>query len=342
MDEDDPWLRQPWEDADPPPRQTLAAPRPATRRSSFRWPGRRTPSGGGADGVADDHCARLALFEAAGFLAHCGPAVHPHDLALREAPGSPRRSPMPGNGAGSANSRPCGRSNPSTAWRRRWRNSARSSRSTKRRAPGSPRCLGLPIAWPAGDRPGHGVRAAGHAREHRLRARPDLRGGRALAPSRLRMGLRAAVLGGAGIADRGAGAPRGGEIELGYLDGVAEAAMRGRASSIGCSPPRAGSPNCLTTPAHGCLRPRRRLAGAAGHRTPARPSARCFNARRSGGRSPSLEEGSLTGKGRSRARSTSAAGKIGFRWPVGHPDAKSSRKIVAPWQLEPDCCIASL
>jgi HTH DNA binding domain len=29
--------------------------------------------------------ARLALFEAAGFLAHHGPAVHPHDLALREA-----------------------------------------------------------------------------------------------------------------------------------------------------------------------------------------------------------------------------------------------------------------
>ena len=28
MDEDDPWLRQPWEDADPPPRQTLG--RPAT------------------------------------------------------------------------------------------------------------------------------------------------------------------------------------------------------------------------------------------------------------------------------------------------------------------------
>src|SRR5436305_15064431 len=29
--------------------------------------------------------ARLALFEAAGYLAHHGAAVHPHDLALRAA-----------------------------------------------------------------------------------------------------------------------------------------------------------------------------------------------------------------------------------------------------------------
>ncbi len=37
------------------------------------------------DAVAAGLRARLALFEAAGFLAHCGSAVHPHDLALREA-----------------------------------------------------------------------------------------------------------------------------------------------------------------------------------------------------------------------------------------------------------------
>ena len=37
------------------------------------------------DDVAAGLRARLALFEAAGFLAHCGPAVHPHDLALRDA-----------------------------------------------------------------------------------------------------------------------------------------------------------------------------------------------------------------------------------------------------------------
>ena len=30
MDEDDPWLRQPWEDADPPPRQTLGGPATGT------------------------------------------------------------------------------------------------------------------------------------------------------------------------------------------------------------------------------------------------------------------------------------------------------------------------
>ena len=37
------------------------------------------------DDVAAGLRARLALFEAAGFLAHHGPAVHPHDLALRDA-----------------------------------------------------------------------------------------------------------------------------------------------------------------------------------------------------------------------------------------------------------------
>ena len=37
------------------------------------------------DDLAAGLRARLALFEAAGFLAHCGPAVHPHDLALRDA-----------------------------------------------------------------------------------------------------------------------------------------------------------------------------------------------------------------------------------------------------------------
>ena len=38
-----------------------------------------------APDVAAGLRARLALFEAAGFLAHHGPAVHPHDLALRDA-----------------------------------------------------------------------------------------------------------------------------------------------------------------------------------------------------------------------------------------------------------------
>jgi hypothetical protein len=84
MEEDEDRLRHPWED-DPP-------------RAS---PGR--PADGGNDALliplarAQDAVARLeasvaaglrawlALFEAAGFLAHRGPAVHPHDLALRDA-----------------------------------------------------------------------------------------------------------------------------------------------------------------------------------------------------------------------------------------------------------------
>jgi len=38
-----------------------------------------------AHDVATGLRARMALFEAAGFLAHYGPPVHPHDLALRDA-----------------------------------------------------------------------------------------------------------------------------------------------------------------------------------------------------------------------------------------------------------------
>ena len=321
--------------------------------------------------------ARLALFEAAGFLA----------LRLRRAsarPGAARRpltgsytlaaltgqltgsgpvddgrggggavaddhfvatrSPTPANGAAWPSSRP-------------WR----PLRSVESLA-GPLSQLGAPLAddaatraWlaalpgPAATaglarrRPGHGGRAAGHA---------------AGAPIELGPAYVAAALWRLHGYGRGCALPfwaapvsridalarhGGGEIELGYLDCVAEAAMRGAreldrllaaARRIAELPGSARS----RLPAAGAVA----LQRAARHRTPARPSARCFDARRSGGRSPSLEEGSLTGKGRSRARSTSAAGKIGFRWPVGHPDAKSSRKIVAPWQLEPDCCIASL
>src|SRR5690349_10332627 len=41
------------------------------------------------------------------------------------------------------------------------------------------------------------------------------------------VGLRAAVLGGAGLEDRGPGAPGGEDFQLGYLDCVTEAARRG-------------------------------------------------------------------------------------------------------------------
>ena len=106
MDEDDPWLRQPWEDADPPPRQTLGG--PATGTEALLIPLARaqdavarleaSPSAA-PDNAAAGLRAWLALFEAAGFLARCGPAVHPHDLALRGAnlTGSytPRRAHRP-------------------------------------------------------------------------------------------------------------------------------------------------------------------------------------------------------------------------------------------------------
>ena len=92
MDEDDPWLRQPWEDADPPPRQTSGG--AATGNDALLIPLARAQDAvarleasvaAAPDDVAAGLRARLALFEAAGFLAHCGPAVHPHDLALRDA-----------------------------------------------------------------------------------------------------------------------------------------------------------------------------------------------------------------------------------------------------------------
>ena len=94
----------------------------------------------------------------------------------------------------------------------------RSPRSIARRAARRPRSdarLGRRLARPDGvsgaarRRPGHGGRAARDAAGRPARARPFLRRRRAVAPARLRPGLRAAVLGGAGVADRRARATRG-------------------------------------------------------------------------------------------------------------------------------------
>ena len=76
---------------DPPPRQTSGG--PATGNEALLIPLARAQDAvarleasvaAAPDDVAAGLRARLALFEAAGFLAHCGPAVHPHDLALRD------------------------------------------------------------------------------------------------------------------------------------------------------------------------------------------------------------------------------------------------------------------
>ena len=384
MDEDDVWLRQPWEDADPPPRQTSG--RRATGTEALLIPLARAQDAvarlEASVAAAPDERRRRAARPAGAVRGGRLPgALRPRRASAR--PGAPRRPShrllhagradraAPGSGPVD-DSRRRGRGGrrrssvaDALAYARHWRRLAElatlAAAPVRRHAGGAARAVRRParrrrsdarlarrVAGPAGGRacspppgswrPGcRGCHGATVSSSPRPTSPPRSGAGTATAgPARCRSGRRRC---------RGSRRWRGtgeGSSSLAISTASPRRQCAGRASSIGCSPPRAGSPNCRGAPAHGCLRPRRRLAGAAGHRTPARPSARCFDARRSGGRSPSLEEGSLTGKGRSRARSTSAAGKIGFRWPVGHPDAKSSRKIVAPWQLEPDCCIASL
>ena len=95
MDEDEPWLRHPWEDADPPPvyRGTEALLMARAQDAVARLEHRRC------------RAARpLALFEAAGFLAHCGPAVH-RTTSRCATPTSPVPTPSPRSPAGCAKPR---------------------------------------------------------------------------------------------------------------------------------------------------------------------------------------------------------------------------------------------
>ena len=89
MDDADEPFRYPWQDE----------PRPAASRSEPEPASLLIPLARAQDAVARLEAsvaaaphdlaaglrARLALFEAASFLAHRGPAVHPNDLALRDA-----------------------------------------------------------------------------------------------------------------------------------------------------------------------------------------------------------------------------------------------------------------
>jgi len=92
MDQDEELLRPPWEDDAPMFRR--ASDRRGANAAALLVPLARaqdavarleTLVAAAPDDLASGLRARLALFEAAGFLAHRGPPVHPHDLALREA-----------------------------------------------------------------------------------------------------------------------------------------------------------------------------------------------------------------------------------------------------------------
>ena len=82
-------FRPPWEDEAPPCASTQPAANEALliplARAQDAVARLEAAVAAAPDAVAAGLRARLALFEAAGFLAHCGSAVHPHDLALREA-----------------------------------------------------------------------------------------------------------------------------------------------------------------------------------------------------------------------------------------------------------------
>ena len=97
MDDDEDWCGNPWEDEPEPPaerrsassgeRQKAAAERlliPLARAQDAVARLEASVAASPPD-VAAGLRARLALFEAGGFLAHHGAAVHPHDLALRDA-----------------------------------------------------------------------------------------------------------------------------------------------------------------------------------------------------------------------------------------------------------------
>jgi HTH DNA binding domain len=89
MDEDEDLFRHPWEDeaprrgaSDRPGGEALLIPLARAQDAVARL--EAAVAAAQAD-VGAGLRARLALFEAAGCLAHRGPPVHPHDLALREA-----------------------------------------------------------------------------------------------------------------------------------------------------------------------------------------------------------------------------------------------------------------
>jgi HTH DNA binding domain len=97
MDDDEDWCRNPWEDEPEPPaerRSASSGERPKAAAECLLIPLARAQDAvarleasvaASPLDVAAGLRSRLALFEAAGFLAHHGPAVHPHDLALRDA-----------------------------------------------------------------------------------------------------------------------------------------------------------------------------------------------------------------------------------------------------------------
>jgi len=96
MDDDEDWCGNPWEDEPEPPerRSASSGERPKAAAERLLIPLARAQDAvarleasvaAAAPDVAAGLRARLAFFEAAGFVAHHGPAVHPHDLALREA-----------------------------------------------------------------------------------------------------------------------------------------------------------------------------------------------------------------------------------------------------------------
>ena len=269
MDEDDHWLRQPWEDADPPPRQTSGRPARAPRRCCSRSPGRRTPSARFEAAVAAAPAyvaaglrARLALLEAAASWRIAARRASARPGAARRQPhrllhaGGADRAAQAGGAVderggrcGRRRRRPLGRPgarlcpavaparrardpaaarHPSTAWRRRSRSSARSSRSdeaTRAWLAALPGPAALPGLLATARVMASGL--PGMPREHRLELAPPTwrpRSGAFTATdgaARCRSGRRRCR---GSRRWRGTG---GGEIELGYLDCVAEAAMRG-------------------------------------------------------------------------------------------------------------------
>jgi hypothetical protein len=92
MDEDADWFRPPWEAEHAPRHRTsghsggdieaLLIPLARTQDAVARL---EASVGAAPEDVAAGLRGRLARFEAAGYLAHRGPPVHPHDLALRDA-----------------------------------------------------------------------------------------------------------------------------------------------------------------------------------------------------------------------------------------------------------------
>src|SRR5690349_10517041 len=88
MDEDEDLFRPPWEEASLPnagPHDDSGALLLPLARAQDAVARLEASVAAAPDDLAAGLRARLALFEAGGFLAHQGPPVHPHDLALRAA-----------------------------------------------------------------------------------------------------------------------------------------------------------------------------------------------------------------------------------------------------------------